>query len=216
LGPLLAIRPIQLFLSRAARLFHAPDSWADIAARIRGSMLFCRPASTKTLPNPCGTFASSRSGSIARNVRTFSSVAWPEICNPRANANMAKVFMCPPSPHSRTLASFFFWRSWNADSERDEKRPVDERSRDLVVIELESLYSDDCILTEKPIDNAVVVATISEGDLDFSDDRRIRIIHRHRFGRRHLLIRTGAQRNSDADQKQPPGDFYDIFLVHTY
>jgi hypothetical protein len=102
LGPPRAINPIQLFLSRAARLFHPPDSWAEIAARIRGSILFFRPASTNTLPNPCGTFASSWFGSIAVNVLTFSSEARLEICSPNANANMAQVLISsffPANPH---------------------------------------------------------------------------------------------------------------------
>jgi hypothetical protein len=102
LGPLRAIKPIQLFLSRATRLFHPPDSWAEIAARIRGSILFFRPASTNTLPKPCGTFASSWFGSIAVNVLTFSSEARLEICSPNANANIAQVLMSsffPANPH---------------------------------------------------------------------------------------------------------------------
>src|ERR1700733_2846166 len=109
LAPPRAIKPIQLFLSRAARLFHPPDSWAEIAARIRGSMLFFRPASTNTLPKPCGTFASSWFGSIVVNVRTFSSEARLEICSPNANANMAQVLMAsslPANPHFGKLLFF--------------------------------------------------------------------------------------------------------------
>jgi hypothetical protein len=47
----------------------------------------------KYFPNPCGTFASSRSGSTARKVRTLSSAAEPEICNPRERANIVQVLM---------------------------------------------------------------------------------------------------------------------------
>jgi hypothetical protein len=109
LGPPRAIKPIQLFLSRAARLFHPPDSWAEMAARIRGSILFFRPASTNTLPNPCGTFASSWSGSIAVNDLTFSSEARLEICSHNANATMAQILMSfsfPANPHFGKLLFF--------------------------------------------------------------------------------------------------------------
>jgi hypothetical protein len=74
-APCPVINPIQLFLYRAAWLRHAPDSWAEMAARKIGSRLYWRPASTKIRPDPRGTFLSKSTGSTERNVRIFPSIA---------------------------------------------------------------------------------------------------------------------------------------------
>jgi hypothetical protein len=72
------------------------------------------------------------------------------------------------------------------------------------MIDLEPLYSDRRILAEKPIEEAGVISAISQGDLDFADERRAGRIIRVKYGRRDLLIRTRSQRNSDSDQKHKP------------
>src|SRR5258707_3059476 len=87
------------------------------------------------------------------------------------------------------------------DSKRDQKRSVDDWFRSLAVFDIDPLYSVPCILAEIPIDKASVVASISQGDLDLSDVRRIVPIHRLRRRRGRLLIGTRSQINSDSEQK---------------
>jgi hypothetical protein len=92
LAPRRVINPIQLFLLRAVRLFHCPDSWAEIAARKTGSILYWRPACTKTCPYPIGTFFSNCAGSTVRNVRKFSSAAWSDSWRPTARTKPISQF----------------------------------------------------------------------------------------------------------------------------
>jgi hypothetical protein len=75
------------------------------------------------------------------------------------------------------------------------------------MIDLEPLYSNRRILADKPIDNAGIVAAVSQGDLDFSEDPRVGGIEQLRRGRRDLLIRTRSQRNNHSDQKHEAGYF---------
>jgi hypothetical protein len=91
-------------------------------------------------------------------------------------------------------------------SKRDQKLSIDSRYYSLAVVDLESLYSYRRAFAEKPIGSAGIVAAISQSNLDFSDDRRVGSIYRSR-SRRHLLIGTSAQGNSDSDQKHEPGYF---------
>jgi hypothetical protein len=58
-------------------------------------------------------------------------------------------------------------------SKRDQKRWIEKRYHPYAVIYLESLYSDPRTFTEVAIDEAMVVAAISQGDLDSSHDRRV-------------------------------------------
>jgi hypothetical protein len=86
-------------------------------------------------------------------------------------------------------------------SKRDKKGPVNERSRYLVMIDLEPHNSDGRSLSEKPVDNPGVVPAISEGDLYFANDCGARRIGRRRFWRGCLFIGTGSQRNDYSDQE---------------
>jgi hypothetical protein len=74
---------------------------------------------------------------------------------------------------------------------RNKKRTVDERSCDLVMIDLVSLDGECGILSEKAIGNAGVVPLIAEDNLDFSDKGIVRLHDLYRFGRRHWLVGTG-------------------------
>jgi hypothetical protein len=61
-------------------------------------------------------------------------------------------------------------------SKRDQKRWIQKRYHTYAVIYLVPLYCDPGSLAEIPIDVFMVVAAISQGDLDFSDDRRVSVI----------------------------------------
>jgi hypothetical protein len=76
-------------------------------------------------------------------------------------------------------------------SKRDKKRLVDERSCDLIVIDLEPLDCECGMLSEKAIGNAGVVALFAEGNLHFSNKGIVRWHDPYRFGRRHWLVGTG-------------------------
>jgi hypothetical protein len=79
------------------------------------------------------------------------------------------------------------------------------------MIDLESLYSGRRILTEKSIDDARVVTAISQGELNFSNHRRVGGQYRPGL-ERSLLVRARTQTNSPPDQKYEPGKFYHTFF----
>jgi hypothetical protein len=58
--------------------------------------------------------------------------------------------------------------------ERDQKRWIQKWYHSYGVIDLEPLNCDPCRYAETPIGEFMVVAAISQGDLDFSDDRRVK------------------------------------------
>jgi hypothetical protein len=107
------------------------------------------------------------------------------------------------------------------DSERDEKRSVDQRYHRLAMIDLEPLYPDRRILAEKPIDYARIVTTISQSELDFSHGcrvgriRRVRLGCSVRFGWQDWLLTVRVQRENHSDQKHEPPYFCHLSFFHS-